>query len=149
MTFLALLAASAVAVAVSMLLLWLLSLRLRDASIVDVFWGPGFALVAAIGAVFGAAPGGRRLLIAALVALWGLRLGGYLLWRNHGRGEDPRYQAMRRHHGERFGWVSLGTVFGLREQVERNGTRSGRIVGDDHDLGRSGRHVECGPGRVG
>ena len=28
-------------------LLWLLSLRLRDASIVDAWWGPGFALIAA------------------------------------------------------------------------------------------------------
>jgi steroid 5-alpha reductase family enzyme len=57
---------------------------------------------------------GRQLLLLALPALWGLRLGAYLLWRNHGRGEDPRYQAMRRHFGPRFAWVSLFTVFGLQ-----------------------------------
>jgi hypothetical protein len=34
------------AVPTAMTLLWLVSLRLRDASIVDPFWGPGFALAA-------------------------------------------------------------------------------------------------------
>src|SRR5262249_43977169 len=41
-------------------------------------------------------------------------LGGYLVWRNWGRGEDFRYAAMRRHWGDRFRWVSLATVFGLQ-----------------------------------
>ena len=26
-------------------ILWLVSLRLRDASIVDIWWGPGFAVI--------------------------------------------------------------------------------------------------------
>jgi steroid 5-alpha reductase family enzyme len=34
--------------------------------------------------------------------------------RNLGKGEDFRYQAMRRKHGDRFFVVSLGTVFGLQ-----------------------------------
>jgi steroid 5-alpha reductase family enzyme len=97
----------------AMALLWLASLALRDASIVDPWWGPGFALLAWVDvAVTGPHP--RRLLLALLVSLWGLRLGGYLLWRNHGKGEDPRYTAMRRHHGARFPLVSLATVFGLQ-----------------------------------
>jgi steroid 5-alpha reductase family enzyme len=98
----------------AMLLLWALSLALRDASIVDIWWGPGIALV--VGVAFALAGGGhpRRVLLLALVVLWALRLGGYLLWRNAGRGEDPRYQAMRRHHGARFAWLSLVTVFGLQ-----------------------------------
>lgn len=107
--------ASAAAVAGAMLLLWLVSLARRDASIVDVYWGPGFAWIAAVAAAVGS--GGDRArgaLSLALVALWGLRLGAYLFWRNHGAGEDYRYQAMRRRHGERFGRVSLVTVFGLQ-----------------------------------
>jgi steroid 5-alpha reductase family enzyme len=101
--------------ACAMLALWLLSLALRDASIVDVWWGPGFAVVAAAAWWLGAggdAP--RRALSTGIVALWGLRLGGYLAWRNWGRGEDPRYQAMRRHWGPRFALASLATVFGLQ-----------------------------------
>jgi steroid 5-alpha reductase family enzyme len=98
-----------------MLSLWVVSLVLRDASIVDIWWGLGFVLVAAT--AFALAEGGdpgRRALVLALTAAWGLRLGGYLLWRNWGHGEDPRYQAMRRHWGARFPLASLATVFGLQ-----------------------------------
>jgi steroid 5-alpha reductase family enzyme len=107
--------ATATAVCGTMLCIWLLSLWRRDASLVDVYWGPGFGLIASVAYAVGA--GGeveRRLLTLALVWLWGLRLGGYLLWRNWGAGEDYRYQAMRRRHGEAFGRVSLHAVFGLQ-----------------------------------
>jgi steroid 5-alpha reductase family enzyme len=97
----------------AMVVLWLTSLALRDASIVDAWWGPGFALLAWVDvAAAGAAP--RTVLLAVLATLWAVRLGGYLLWRNAGRGEDPRYVAMRRRHGARFPWVSLFTVFALQ-----------------------------------
>jgi steroid 5-alpha reductase family enzyme len=98
----------------AMLALWLASLALRDVSIVDAWWGPGFALLAWVDVAATGAGHHRPLLVAALVTLWGLRLGGYLLWRNRGRPEDPRYTAMRRHHGARFPWVSLATVFALQ-----------------------------------
>jgi steroid 5-alpha reductase family enzyme len=96
-----------------MLLLWIASVRLRDASIVDPFWGPGFAAIAWT-AVAVAGPSPRGLLLAALASAWGLRLGLYLAWRNRGHGEDRRYAAMRAAHGERFWWVSLFTVFLLQ-----------------------------------
>ena len=101
--------------AAAMFALWLVSLALRDASIVDVFWGPGFVLIAVASWWLGV--GGdadRRALATVLVALWGLRLGAYLAWRNFGRGEDPRYQAMRRRFGSHFPLASLFTVFGLQ-----------------------------------
>lgn len=98
--------------------LWLVSLLRRDVSIVDVWWGPGFALLAGIAFVLADAPGPRGALLVALTSLWGLRLGGHLLWRNHGREEDPRYARMRRHHGARFAWVSLATVFGLQAVLQ-------------------------------
>jgi steroid 5-alpha reductase family enzyme len=99
----------------AMTVLWLASLRLRDASIVDIWWGPGFAAIAALCHALAPAGGPERgRLVLLLSALWGLRLGAYLLWRNAGRGEDPRYQAMRRRHGERFARVSLLSVFGLQ-----------------------------------
>jgi len=39
-----------------MTLLWLLSLRLKNASIVDIFWGPGFVILAWL--YFGLSPDG-------------------------------------------------------------------------------------------
>ena len=44
----------------------------------------------------------ERVLVTGLALAWGLRLGGYLLWRAWGKPEDFRYQAMRRHWGARF-----------------------------------------------
>ncbi|MBM3696780.1 MAG: DUF1295 domain-containing protein, partial [Actinobacteria bacterium] len=100
-----------------MVLLWLVSLAVRDASIVDIFWGPGFVLVAwgvfAWVATHDLPAGGaaRRWLLVSLVTVWGLRLGGYLAYRNLGKGEDYRYTAMREKAGGRFWIVSLFQVF--------------------------------------
>ncbi len=106
--------ATAALIAVAMLALWLVSLALVDVSIVDVFWGLGFVMVAHwVRATVGGAPV-RAGLVTTLVTLWGVRLAGYLLWRNWGGGEDYRYQAMRRHYGPRFWLVSLAVVFGLQ-----------------------------------
>ena len=56
----------------------------------------------------------RSWLVATLITLWGVRLSVHIFRRNHGRGEDPRYQAMRASHGPAFWWRSLFTVFWLQ-----------------------------------
>ncbi len=101
-------------IAALMVLTWLISLPLRNASIVDLIWGLGFVLVAWAVRLTVEGNGARQWLLVGMVTVWGLRLSGYLTWRNHGQGEDFRYQAMRRHWGPRFWWVSLGTVFLLQ-----------------------------------
>jgi len=106
--------ASAAAIAALMLAVWLLSLVLRDASIVDITWGLGFVLVAWVSFATGDGSDARRTLVVVLTTLWGVRLAAYLAWRNIGKGEDYRYQAMRRRHGDRFPLVSLYLVFGLQ-----------------------------------
>ncbi len=94
--------------------LWFLGTTLRDVSIVDPFWGIGFVLVAWLAMCINW-PGQTRVgLLVAMTTIWGLRLSLFLLWRNWGRGEDRRYTAMRLHHGPRFWWVSLLTVFLLQ-----------------------------------
>lgn len=110
--------AGAACAAIAVGALWLLSLFLRDASIVDVYWGPGFAAIAAVTFLVAEGDHPRRMLVLVLAAIWGLRLGGYLLWRNAGKGEDYRYVAMRVHHGPRFWWVSLFTVFLLQGALQ-------------------------------
>jgi steroid 5-alpha reductase family enzyme len=106
--------ASAGAVAVLMLLTWVVSLLVRDASIVDIIWGAGFVVVAATAAVVGDGFDDRRYLLLLLVGVWGVRLSSYLAWRNLGHGEDYRYVAMRKKHGDRFWLVSLFQVFLLQ-----------------------------------
>jgi steroid 5-alpha reductase family enzyme len=104
----------ALAVAILMGALWLASIRRRDVSIIDPFWGLGFVVVAWVAAFVTDGNPGRRVLLVILTSVWGLRLFAYLLWRNRGKPEDFRYAAMREHHGPRFVWVSLGTVFALQ-----------------------------------
>ncbi len=106
--------ASAVAVAVLMIVTWLVSLPIRNASIVDIVWGLGFVTVAWTAFLVSDGADPRRWLLTALTTVWGLRLSVYLAMRNLGKEEDYRYQEMRRRHGDRFGLVSLGTVFGLQ-----------------------------------
>ncbi len=110
----AVLLASAGAIAAVMVATWLVSLLLRDASIVDIIWGAGFVVVAATAAVVGDGFDDRRYLLLTLVGVWGLRLSSYLAWRNIGHGEDYRYQAMRKKHGDRFWLISLFQVFALQ-----------------------------------
>ncbi len=106
--------AVAIAIVAMFVALWGVSLARKDASIVDIFWGPSFAVVAWLGVAFGTAAGARPILVATLVTAWGLRLGLHLYRRNHGQPEDYRYAAMRAKHGARFGGVSLYSVFLLQ-----------------------------------
>jgi len=95
-------------------LAWVLSVRLRDASIADVCWGLGFVLLAWL--YFLLSPGAtpRSWLIVTLITLWGARLAVHIFRRNHGSAEDSRYQAMRAAQGPAFWWRSLFTVFWLQ-----------------------------------
>ncbi len=97
-----------------MTLVWVVSVIDRDASIIDIFWGIGFVVAAWIYFYFTEAETIRRYLVAGLVTLWGLRLSIYIFWRNWGKGEDYRYQAMRAKNPKLFPWLSLVTVFWLQ-----------------------------------
>ena len=95
-------------------LAWMVSVRLRDASIVDICWGPGFALLAWMYCVLLAAFRPRPLLMAVLITAWGARLAWHIFTRGRGAGEDRRYAAIRARHGDGFWWRSLFLVFWLQ-----------------------------------
>jgi steroid 5-alpha reductase family enzyme len=93
-------------------ILWLVSLRTRDVSIVDIFWGLGVAAVVDIAAFVGQSGGPRTSAVLFLVNLWGLRLAAHI-WARH-KGEDHRYVAMRQAFGRKWWWLSLIQVFLLQ-----------------------------------
>lgn len=136
----------AITIAALMLFMWLLSIPLKNVSIVDIGWGLGFVLVAwscrllafgrqgeilgdgvfmerflAIGPfeLHWSADGEDPLtyLLPLFVTIWGIRLAGYLAWRNVGKPEDYRYVAMREKAGPSFVWSSLLRVFLLQGVV--------------------------------
>lgn len=95
-------------------ILWLVSLAIRDCSIIDIFWAPGFALLAFVTAWIAAPLDLRAQVTLVLVTIWALRLGMHIFVRWLPKGEDYRYAAMRRKHGPRWWWWSLFQVFWLQ-----------------------------------
>ena len=98
-----------------MTLLWLVSLALKNSSIVDIFWGTGFVITNWV--YFALTPDGfplRKWLIGILVTIWGLRLSLYILRRNWGKPEDFRYQVWRKEAGSNWWWQSFFRVFLLQ-----------------------------------
>ncbi|MET3809693.1 steroid 5-alpha reductase family enzyme [Arthrobacter sp. UYEF3] len=65
-------------------------------SVIDTVWGLGFVVAAAVSWLLSAGHGdaGRRLLLLALVAAWGVRLAVHIGVRARGAHEDPRYVDM-------------------------------------------------------
>ena len=99
--------------------LWLISLRTRDPSFVDSWWGLGVVVLAA-STYLNVPHSDRALMIAVLASAWGLRLGLYLLWRWRSHGHDRRYAKLaeraKTKHGMSFAafaalWVFLPQLF--------------------------------------
>ena len=98
---------------------WMIHLPLKNASIVDSVWSLLFLAAALAYSLTTPAPEGtRRTLILVLVAVWALRLSGYITWRNWGEGEDYRYRRIRENNSPGFGFKSLYIVFGLQAFLE-------------------------------
>jgi len=98
-----------------MTLLWVVSVIVKNVSIVDLFWGLGFIIS---GVFYFLKTGGnepRKIILILLVSVWALRLSVYLAWRNIGKGEDFRYKQFREKYGaNRYWWISFFQTFLLQ-----------------------------------
>ena len=88
--------ASAVAVLIVFVVTFGIARHIGRYNVVDVTWGLGFIAVAIVIAIVGHGDPSRRWLLLGLVAIWGLRLSGYIYRRSVGKGEDPRYADLLR-----------------------------------------------------
>jgi len=91
-----LLLVGAAGASVTMICIWLVSIRIANASYVDVAWALGIAGTAVVYALLAEGSTLHRVLVAGLGTIWGVRLGTYLLARLAGKEEDGRYQELRR-----------------------------------------------------
>jgi steroid 5-alpha reductase family enzyme len=99
-------------------LFWLISLKRRDASVVDFLWGPGFALSGWIAYALAEPPQRAGLPVLLVpVTLWALRLGWYMTARHTGE-EDARYRVMREAAGADWPMRSLFMVFWLQAVIQ-------------------------------
>lgn len=98
-----------------MTVLWIVSIAIKNVSIVDLFWGFGFVLSAGFYFLNTDGLDARKNILLILVAIWGLRLSIYLAIRNIGKGEDFRYREFRKNYGEtRYWWISFFQTFLLQ-----------------------------------
>jgi steroid 5-alpha reductase family enzyme len=89
-----------------MTLIWFISVRIKNAGVVDIAWSLGFTPVALLYAIFASGYAPRRRLVFTLVAIWSLRLGTYLYFRVvcHHPNEDRRYAQLRAEWGAKANW---------------------------------------------
>lgn len=98
--------------------LWVISVAVKDSSIIDIFWGPFFVLVAWVLFFYSAERSNdEALLVLLLTTLWGLRLFFHLYFRNAGSGEDSRYQRWRANAGASWWWRSFFNVYLLQASI--------------------------------
>lgn len=83
----------------------------KDNSVMDVFYGGGFILVAWSTLILKGVFSWRSIIVTILVTIWGLRLATYVLIRNWGKGEDKRYQDMRERWGNKVLINSLLRIY--------------------------------------
>ena len=103
----------------AVLVLWLISIPLRDVSIIDMFFAVILLAIAAVSFVQGDGVAARKQLLLLLVGLWAIRITVHLVKRNWGHGEDPRYTKLRSWTADdrSFVWLSLKKVFLLQGVV--------------------------------
>ncbi|TKB23924.1 DUF1295 domain-containing protein [Desulfopila sp. IMCC35006] len=99
--------------------MFVIGLKARDNSLVDIAYGPAF-VVACWGAwcLSGALTlHFRPLLLLVLLTLWGVRLGLHIGGRHSGRGEDFRYRKFREAWGNTIIWRSFLQIYLLQGAV--------------------------------
>ena len=88
-------APTAIVIFLYMVIIFFIARLKKDNSIVDIFWGPGFIVVAVFSLFQGEPIDLHKIILNLLVLIWGLRLSIYIYLRNKGKGEDFRYKAWR------------------------------------------------------
>jgi steroid 5-alpha reductase family enzyme len=89
---------------------WIWANQIKNAGVVDIFWSYNFPIIAIILFFFGTGLDERRMLICAMIAIAGFRLGTHLMTRvvSHLDEEEGRYKQLRKewapNPGRKFFW---------------------------------------------
>jgi steroid 5-alpha reductase family enzyme len=106
---------------IAMTFAWYVQRRTGNSGWIDATWSfavglSGIGLALSAGGESGA--GARQYLVAALAAIWSLRLGGYIAFRSAGAPEDPRYAWLMAEWGDNasrrlFQFLQVQAIAGL------------------------------------
>jgi len=105
LAFIAGVVAIAAALSLNMSLAWVIERRTGNSGWIDAVWTFGLGVIGAASALVPlagdtAANLPRRILAAAAIAAWALRLGAHIASRTSGIVDDPRYAALRQEFGK-------------------------------------------------
>jgi steroid 5-alpha reductase family enzyme len=100
---------------------WMLSVKMKDLSLVNFIWGISFSIQAiiyfyksleySIFSFFSQKFSWEKLTFYTLIFAHGIRLSAYLILRELGKGEDRRWTKLREKFGNHFWWLSYFLVF--------------------------------------
>ena len=108
---------SLLSIFVYMLSFYLIAQVMKNNSIVDIGWGPGFIVISTVLLLRNGVYTITQLSIYAMILLWGLRLSTYIYFRNKGKGEDFRYAAWRKQWGAKAPLIAFFKVFMLQGAI--------------------------------
>lgn len=96
-------------------LVWALHVRLKDAGIIDFYWGTGFAVIAVLCFALSGERSPYQIILLITTIAWALRLTAHIALRHKkSSAEDRRYARMRKNTGPSFWWISLFKIFLLQ-----------------------------------
>jgi steroid 5-alpha reductase family enzyme len=102
--------------------IFITALIIRDNSIMDIAYGPLFAITAWILFLSGN-PSPLALPLLCIITLWAIRLGTRIFRKNYGRPEDPRYAAWRQQ------WLSRSKLYFVVRSYAQIYLLQGFIIG--------------------
>lgn len=94
--------------------IFIIATIIKNNSIVDMGWGPGFVIGAWVSLIIRGNPTVLSYVIAIFITLWGLRLGYRITKRNWGKPEDFRYAKWREDWGDQVVLIAFFRVFTIQ-----------------------------------
>ncbi len=112
---------NAIFVITSYFILWLVSIKLKDVSFIDSVWAFTVIFLAAMSYYQTTGSQIRKEILLIISSIWGIRLGGFLLWRWLEYGPDRRYEAILARAAKDKNWsfakASLVLVFAVQAPI--------------------------------
>ncbi|MGC9344980.1 MAG: DUF1295 domain-containing protein [Bacteroidales bacterium] len=97
-----------------MLFFYLLAQIIKNNSIVDIGWGPGFIVLTTTLLLYTGSYNLYYFILSGIILIWGLRLSLHIFLRNKGKPEDFRYANWRKEWGKKQAWIAFYKVFMLQ-----------------------------------
>ena len=95
-------------------LFYAFAVKAKKLDVIDSAWGLGFIIISLTGCILHQFSNSYENLVFIFVLIWGLRLSGFIFFRNLGKPEDHRYEDMRKGWGKHPNMTAYFKVYLLQ-----------------------------------